>query len=262
MTTRKTISKKSKPEEEWKSYEMAMFNDLYYVYRAPNYVVIPDVNSVIGQLSEETRQIDVAVFRSNDLSRPFLMVECKRHSRKLDVDGVGTFVSRVRDIKPEKAVLVCPKGFSKGAEKIAQKEGVHTHKLSLADAERLNWREIARRVFGWDEQLHPIMGDAFYAFNQSSLLSDWADAIEELPFEEWEAMFMGFRQIDVAKCDRMLRGIAQLHWSDEWRFNAIRLLNEFGSLDENFRKQLLVSEKDFETIELLLSFDDDDDPYN
>jgi len=235
----------------WRVYERAMFNELYYEFRPPRFVVKPDVREIIGKHSQEKRQIDVAVFDTRNMSHPLLAVESKRYSRKLNVKDVEAFVGMLADIGAQRGILVCPLGFSEGARRMAHAFDIVTRTLSLENAERLNWREVTRTVFPWDEAFHPTMGDAYHAFASSEQIWEWIDALQELPFEEWEAMVFSYQQIDQGKCEKMLRVIAQLHPDGDWRFNAIRLLDELGFLEESIREVLLQSESDIDVRELL-----------
>jgi hypothetical protein len=155
------------------------------------------------------------------------------------------------DIGAQNGILVCPLGFSKSAERMAKKFNIITRTLSLSEANRLNWREIVRIVFPFDEVFHPQMGDGYYIFDSSENVWQTIEALEELPFEEWESMIRNFEQINNKKCFQMLRMIAQLHPDDSWRYNAIRLLDEFGSLDKTLCKIILETENDLETCEYI-----------
>ncbi len=239
--------------KNWQKYERAMFNELYYIYRYPNFVVKPDARGLIGLLSQGKRQIDVVVFEQRDMVRPFLAVECKHYRRKLNVKDVEAFVGMRDDIGAKNAMLVCPAGFSKGASLRAKAANVVTHVLPTMETERLNLRELVRQTFSWDEEVHPVMGDALFAFDKSSLFDDWIESVEELPFEEWEDTFKNYSRLNANKCCGILRAIAQLHWDDGWRFNAIRLLAKFDWIDKTFCAFLLESETDTETQELLES---------
>jgi len=238
----------------WKAYERAMFNELYYAFRPPEYEVRPDFSELVGMLSLITRQIDVAVLRQGFPARPFLSVECKRYNRKLDVNDVGEFAVRIEDVGAEHGILVGPVGFTRGARNLAAAKGIRLHELSLQCADRLLWREIARATYPWDEMAHPQMGDALYVLHGSDEVDEWVGWFEELPFEEWEATLLAADQISPRRCRRLLRSIAQTHRDDAWRFNAIRLLREVGWLDSDFCQYLLKYETDAQTRGLLMSY--------
>jgi hypothetical protein len=237
----------------WQAYERAMFNDLYYTFRGPEYVVQPDVKDVVGKLSLSKRQMDVAVFCAENPERLFLLVECKRHGRRLDVNDVGEFITKVEDTGAEHGVLVCPQGFSQPAQNLAKAKGIWLHRLTLQSADRLNWREVARVVYPWDEIFHIQMGDALHTIEHATDTEKWVESLEELAFEEWDATIKGLYQISPKRCDKLLRAIAQAHYDDAWRFNAVRLLEELGCLDVNFRDNLTEYETDPDVLDLLES---------
>ncbi|MBN2287380.1 MAG: restriction endonuclease [Tissierellales bacterium] len=235
----------------WQKYERAMFNKLYYQYRSPQYYVRPNFKHVIGLLSKAKRQIDVAVFEQGNLERPYLAVECKNYKRKLNIKDIESFVGMRDDIGAQNGIIVSPLGFSDAAINRAEAANINTHILPLGEVERLNMRELIRQTFPWDEAFHPQMGDALFIFNNSAIFNDWFEIMESLPFEEWENALINFIQIDSRKAQFILRMIAQLHWDDAWRFNAIRLLSLYGWLDEILVTTLLQQETDPETTELL-----------
>jgi hypothetical protein len=214
-------------------------------------MVKPDVREVIGRYSLAKRQIDVAVYCAKSMPYPFLVVESKRYSRRLNVKDIESFIGMKDDLGAQIGVVVCPNGFSPGAIRRAEAAGIITRVLSLTDAQRLNWREVARTIFPWDESSHPTIGDAHYVFDTSQNIWEWVEKLEGLPYEEWEATARSFEQIDASRWESMLRIIAQLHPDDGWRFNAIRLLEEKGALDTSFRDLLLQSEDDEEILLLL-----------
>ena len=90
----------------WRDYERAMFNDLYYRFSYPMYTVIPNDRNVVGKYSETRRQIDVAVYEKEQMDRPFLMIECKRYKRKLNVKDVEAFIGMLDDIEPIRECLL------------------------------------------------------------------------------------------------------------------------------------------------------------
>lgn len=243
---------------DWRAYERAMFNQLYYDFRPPRFVVRPSAREVVGEKSQSKRQLDVSVFDAYDLSQPILVVECKRYSRKLNIKDVEEFIGMLQDLGDPKDVLVCPLGFSGPATRRAKAAGIETVVLTLPDADRLNWREVARIVFPWEGESHRLMGDAYYAFNSSEYVWRWIDALEELPYEEWKSQVLSYKQIDEQKWERMLRLIAQVHPDSGWRYNATQLLDESGRLGEMLCETMLQFESDAEIRELLqavLQFD-------
>ena len=52
------------------------------------------------------------------------MVECKNHTRKVDVKYLDAIVSKMKDVKANKAVIVSSKGFTSGAKSKAREYDV------------------------------------------------------------------------------------------------------------------------------------------
>ncbi len=90
---------RSKTDEDWRRYELAMFKEQYYTYRPPQFVVLPDYREIEGLITEGKRQIDVVVLDANNATRPFIAVESKFYSRKVDVKAVEAFVGMQQDIE-------------------------------------------------------------------------------------------------------------------------------------------------------------------
>ena len=172
-----------------REYERALFNQLYYVFRRPHYIVVPDQRALRGLLSRARRQTDVSVYRSGQ-PRPAIAVECKRYGRRLNIKDVESFLGMLEDLGAQRGVLVAPLGYSRAAERRVHGTGVDLHRLAERDAVRLNWRELARAVFPWDEGFHREMADAFDAVMVNSDMERAADALEAVAFEEWEAAIL------------------------------------------------------------------------
>jgi len=234
----------------WREYERAMFNDLYYRYRAPAWRVQPDLRTLRGLISREHRQVDVAVFASGG-ARPEIAVECKLYGRRLNVKDVEGILGMLEDVGAKWGVLVAPLGFSRAAERRVQNTSLVLLQLGEREARRLNWRELARAVFPWDEGFHPDMGNAFHALVVDNDVDQCIEALEELPFEEWDNAVRTLCQAKPTAAASMLHAIAEFHPEDDWRYNAVRLLDELGILTEELIDQLLEQETDATTRELL-----------
>ncbi len=241
------------PKTTWKDYEDAVYNMLYYHYRPPLYLVRRDVRDIRGRYSKSSRQMDVVVYRDENFDHPMLAVECKFYKRKLHVKDVEAFIGMMDDIGADEGMLVSLKGFARSAERRASAANLRVVTLSLGDAIRLNWRELARRVFPYDEQFHPEMGDALYELDTADDLDTYVEFLEDLPFEEWDAVLETYFQKNRDRCITALENIARYHSDDGWRFNAIRILVEHKSLEQKLQSELLQVEIDLETIELLQS---------
>lgn len=241
----------------WREYERAMFNELYYVFRSPEFLVVPDVRTIRGLLSSTRRQVDVAVYRNN-IKLPVLAVECKRYNRPLNIKDIESFLGMMSDLGVRQGVLVAPLGFSRSAEHRAAETTLILQRLTERDAVRLNWRELARSIFSWDEGFHREMGDAFDAMFVDADIQRCIDALWDIPFEEWEVTIQTLLGYKKELAIRMLKTIAVYNPDDGWRFNAIRILMDLGKLDYDFAISLIEQETDPETLELLNEFTDED----
>lgn len=64
---------------------------------------------------KRTRQVDVLVTDRIGQYEFRIVIDCKDHAKRLDVREIGTFHDLVQDVGAHRGVLVCPKGFTKGA---------------------------------------------------------------------------------------------------------------------------------------------------
>lgn len=116
------MSKTGAQEEPpaWKLYErLALFVESQQ--SDPSLTVTPNVR-LMGHLSGVERQIDVLIdCRLDADSSRRVIVDAKLHARPLDVKDVEQFEGMMRDVRADRGILVCPSGFSPGAERRAQK---------------------------------------------------------------------------------------------------------------------------------------------
>jgi hypothetical protein len=113
---------------------------------------------LLGRKSQRVRQIDVSIKYALGPNNILIVVECKRHSRKLGPDTIGAFISKMDDVGAQLGIIVAEKGFTKGARNLAQERGVKTY--TLRDTRRDNWPDKVTikmfvescfiRVRGWD----------------------------------------------------------------------------------------------------------------
>lgn len=115
---RKTSEQKEPPA--WKLYErLAMFVESQQ--GDPSLTVTPNVK-LTGYLSGIERQIDILIdCRVGSDSSRRVIVDAKLHARPLDVKDVEQFEGMMRDVRADRGILVCPRGFSPGAARRAQK---------------------------------------------------------------------------------------------------------------------------------------------
>ncbi len=93
--------------------------------------------SLYGVDSETQRQIDVLVEQRIGQYSMRIVVDCKDYAKPVDVKGVEEFFGLVRDVRVQKGALVCPKGFTPAAKKLAQKLQVEIY--SPVDTDPHKW---------------------------------------------------------------------------------------------------------------------------
>jgi hypothetical protein len=73
-----------------------------------------------GRDSKVERQIDVLVRQRIGQYEMLIVLDCKDHSRPVDVKGVEEFHGLLEDVGAHKGALVCPKGFTPAAKERAR----------------------------------------------------------------------------------------------------------------------------------------------
>lgn len=66
------------------------------------------------------------------------MLDCKDHSRRIDVNGVGEFLALINDVGAHKGALICPRGFSAAAKDMARAHSIDLY--SPVDTEPHKWQ--------------------------------------------------------------------------------------------------------------------------
>ena len=70
--------------------------------------------------TEETRQVDVAIFINSYEGERFIAIECKDHKEKIDVQELESFITKLISIRASKGIMVSTSGFTGGALKLAR----------------------------------------------------------------------------------------------------------------------------------------------
>ena len=85
-----------------------------------DYCVTPNAR-LTGRISQRSRQIDVLIDLRHDTDNSRrIIVDAKKHSRKIDVKEVEAFRGLMDDVAATHGYLVCPNGYTKTAERRAQ----------------------------------------------------------------------------------------------------------------------------------------------
>lgn len=119
---------------DWKGYERQVAEFIADTFSSDEMTV--NANALIeGRLSGQLRQVDVLIDArfSPDVSRR-IIVDAKKHSRKISIGDVEKFEGMMRDCRAEHGFLVCSSGFTEGACRRAQ-ENITLHLLKPEDLE-------------------------------------------------------------------------------------------------------------------------------
>lgn len=82
-------------EPDWKIYEDLVCNALRR--ENPDLEIEQNIH-VLGHVSNEKRQIDIALKGKIAGHDVFVVVDCKHYSRKLDVNDMGSFILLLEDV--------------------------------------------------------------------------------------------------------------------------------------------------------------------
>lgn len=96
------------------------------------------------------RDMDVEVRGTLNGVPHFVLVECKDHARRVGIGFVDAFESKIRDLKPDRAIMFSNSGFTRDALKKANRVGIEMASAIKAKSETIKivvYREvIARRL--------------------------------------------------------------------------------------------------------------------
>ena len=230
-------------------YEKALAEKLLYEYPPPFFEVIHNLK-VEGIYSEGQRQIDVAIRRVGE-DHPFLVAEAKLHAATLNIGYIDAFITKIKDVDAKIGIMVVSSNYSKPGERLATAHGIDLRIMTPEEALEMQWRPIARQVFPLDWAFHPDLAAGLHRLHRLEPPDSVIEALEAVYYEEWLA-FVGYALAhNPAEADEFLWFVAQHHYDDGWRYNAIQQLDDIGSLDQSRKDTLLRKESDPETIELL-----------
>lgn len=77
----------------------------------------------------EGRQFDVTIRFKVGFYEYLTLIECKDFNIPIPIEKVEAFATKVRHQKADKAIMVSPHGFQKGAKEVAQKERIELYSL-------------------------------------------------------------------------------------------------------------------------------------
>jgi len=227
-------------------YEKAVLERFRTYWPPPQFVVRHNIR-ILGSKTQARRQIDISVFEAGK-SEPFLIGEAKRHKRRIDAGLAGSTIALVQDVGRLPAVMVSTSGFSVAAERHLVSEGIEYLTITLKEAHGLRWIPFVEEKFAVDREFREVSGHLVDAL-RSGEAGPFLDT--DVPYEEWLAVFVCGQSLFPESSSKILKTLAREHIDDGVRFNAIAVLDDAGQLDVAEMKELLRSERDDDTRELL-----------
>lgn len=109
----------SRSPPDWELYERLVAR-LIADQISTDYCVTPNAR-LMGRISGRSRQIDVLIdLRHNTDNSQRVIVDAKKHTRKIDLKDVEAFRGLMEDVAATHGYLVCPSGYTKAAQRRAQ----------------------------------------------------------------------------------------------------------------------------------------------
>jgi hypothetical protein len=120
---------------DWLTYQRFVAS-LYSEHASDTLTVTP--NAELVGISGIPRQIDLLIDArlDEDVSRR-IIIDAKRHTRKIDIKQVEAFEGMMRDCRAQRGIIVCSSGFTEGAKRRAQ-EQIGLRLVPLEDLEKLD----------------------------------------------------------------------------------------------------------------------------
>ena len=209
-----------------------------------------------GLISKGIVEFDIAIFRECE-SDPFWIIECKawnKNTMKKLINEIRLTPTKVKELnkKPEMFTFIVQNKPNNSAINIAQYEKIGIEVISEQEADERKWFYEANEIFPYDSMFHPKIYQAKKEIEKDNYILA-IDKLENIAYEEWLAIVdYSFDKYRVT-IESLLRTVAEYHYDNGWRYNAIQKLDENGCLDEDFKEFLLQKESDLEIRELLLN---------
>ncbi len=127
--------------------------------------------------------------------------------------------------------------------------------MPIDEALEMQWHAVARQIFPLDWAFHPDIAKGLHLLNKGDEPGSIIDAIEEVPFEEWQAFTKYAVSNYPSEASEFLWFIATHHHDSSWRYNAVQQLIDAGALAQPDIGALVSKEPDLEIIDLLRESD-------
>jgi Restriction endonuclease len=100
--------------------------------------VVTQNEKVVGKISGEPRDVDIAIRRKIGQFELLIAVECKDYRRVLHIKDVESFAGLLEDVGANKGAMVSAKGYSKTAVRLARRKGIDLYRL--VDTDSVEWK--------------------------------------------------------------------------------------------------------------------------
>ena len=122
-------------EQKWQRFEKIVTEIQQEL--APNAMVTYD-DKIMGHDTCVPRQVDVSVKGKVGQYDMLIAIECKDYSVPVDVTEIEGFISKIKDIRANKGVMVAANGFSEVAKRLGDDAGLNLYRL--VDTEGHDWQ--------------------------------------------------------------------------------------------------------------------------
>jgi Restriction endonuclease len=123
-------------DPKWKRFE----NLIHAIHTefSPQGAVVTLDDKIMGFQSKVLRQIDISIRVAVAHYSVLIIVECKDHTRPIDVTELGAFVNLRDDVQANKGVMISTSGFTPAAVEMARAQGVDTR--TYIDTQSQDWK--------------------------------------------------------------------------------------------------------------------------
>jgi hypothetical protein len=125
------------PDPRWRRFEKLVARMICTLSPDGTEVVYDD--SIRGHLSQADRQIDVSIRSKSGGRTELVIVQCRDHKSRLDVNAVGEFAAVIGDVEASRGVMISVHGWTDTAKTYAR--ALNIELLRLVDAEQKIWAE-------------------------------------------------------------------------------------------------------------------------
>jgi hypothetical protein len=136
LTKRKDTSGAKKEDPNWKRLEKIVAD--IQKTMAPG-AKVEHNHYVIGK-SGRRRQLDVTISKKIGAVPIFVVIECKRYTRRVGIGLVEQFAKKLEDVRASSGVMISNTGFDAGAKAIATQENILLR--TFREAGEIDWNRM------------------------------------------------------------------------------------------------------------------------